>query len=245
MKIALIARHQIRLFSKSLAILVLFVVAPFFIIYIFGQAFTSIFAASGAGIRAMDYFGITLLTLAVFQGTSIASWGVFKEKKSNTEPRLAIAPIGKGEVVYGTFIGTWISLYFLSCLVLLLVKVFLSVNYGPSIALTLLLLAAETSLAAALGVSCAVLVDQERTANGIINAVVPFLVFLGGGYTVIPESGFLHDISVLSPIRWLNLAMITAIRPGPNEYIGVALSFCLLLSACLLGLAGIKVWRRR
>ena len=62
----LFAGHQLRLQLRSPGILALFIVGPLFIIFVFGQAFTAIFAAGNQGFSAMQYFGVTLLTMAVF-----------------------------------------------------------------------------------------------------------------------------------------------------------------------------------
>ena len=241
-----IALNQIRLFSKSSGTLALFIIGPVFIIYLIAQAFTGIFASGGQGLRALDYFGVTILTITVFQGTSVASWAIFKDKRSNTEVRISLAPVKKWEFLCGTFLGVWVSLAVLSCAIFVLLILLLSVDYGPRPGFALLFLTAEAFLAAAIGVSLAVLLDNEKAANGIVSTIVPLFVFIGGGYMMIPETGFLADISVLSPIRWLNLALLSEASGSPNkEYALTALLFCFALSAVLLAGAGIKVWRKK
>lgn len=240
MNILYISRHQIRLFLKTPVIPLLFIAAPVFIIYIIGQALTGVFAASGAEINAMNYFGVTLLNLAVFQGTSLAAWGVFKEKKSNTSIRLSLAPLAKSTVVWGTFLGIWAVLGTLSFIVLFLLQTLLSVTYAASSGQILVLLGVESLLAAALGVSLSVLLEQEKTANAVISTMVPILVFIGGGYFPVPDSGFLHNLSVISPLRWINLAMLEQMD---NSYFLTALLFSLAAASVLLGLAALKVRR--
>ena len=115
-----IALNQIRLFSKSSGTLALFIIGPVFLIYVIAQAFTGIFASGGQGLRVLDYFGVTILTLTVFQGTSVASWAIFKDKRSNTEVRISLAPVKKWEFLCGTFLGVWISLAVLSCAIFIL-----------------------------------------------------------------------------------------------------------------------------
>ena len=244
MKLWLIIRHQMRLFLKTPNLLILLIAAPLFMIFIFGQSFQAIWEKSSLGFRALDYFGITLLTLVVFNGAQIALWGVHKEKKSHTEPRLSIAPVGKDTVIYGTFLGTWIILTVLTFLLVFLARFVLSVNYGPAMGPVLLLLAAETLLAASLGVSLAILL-REKAANALLATVIPLLCFLGGCYVMIPDSGFFHDISVVSPLRWVNLALMAAARGGSNEYTGPALLFCSILSVLFIGLTGIKIRRKK
>lgn len=244
MTLIIFIRHQIRLFLKSPNLLILVIAAPLFMIFIFGQAFSAIFSQAGSEISSRDYFGITLLTLAVFNGTFIASWGIYKEKKSNTEPRITAAPVNTGTVIFGTFLGTWIILTILSFLIILLASFVLSVNYGPSPGLPLLLISAETILAAAFGVCMAFLL-QEKISNALLSIGVPLFVFLGGSYTMIPETGFLHDLSYFSPLRWINLALLEANKQGGNAYTLPALTFCGILSALFLGLTAIKLGRKK
>ena len=244
MKLWLIMRHQIRLFLKTPNLLILLIAAPLFMIYIFGQSFQAVWEKAATGFRALDYFGVTFLTLVVFNGAQIALWGVHKEKKSHTEPRLRVAPVEKDTVVYGTFLGTWIILTVLTFLLVFLARFVLSVDYGPSMVPVLLILAAETLLAASLGVSMAVLL-REKTANALLSAVIVILCFLGGCYAMVPDSGVLHDISVVSPVRWVNLALMAAARGGGSEYTGPALLFCSLLSVLFIGLTGLKIRREK
>lgn len=244
MTIQLLARHQVRLLTKNPGMIALFIIGPVFIIFIIGQALAGVFENAGMGIQAMDYFGATILTLAVFQGTSIAAWGMLKEKKSNTESRLALSPVRKEALLWGTFLGTWLFLGILSFIVLFLLKNILSVHYGPSTPSVLLLLAAESFLASAAGVSLAVLLEKEKAANAVISSLVPVLIFIGGGYSPLPESGFLHDLAIISPIRWLNLALLTPSEdPVWGSYMTTAIFFCLALATLFLGITTLKLRR--
>ncbi len=244
MNLSIIVRHQIRLFLKTPGILVLIIAAPLFLIFIFGQAFTGIWDKASMGFSAMDYFGITLLTLTLFNGAMVAAWGVSKERKSNTEPRLGIAPLRRGTVVWGTFLGIWVILTALSFILVFLARFVLSVDYGPSAAPVLLVMAGETLLAASLGVSASFLLP-EKAANAILSTGVPLFCFLGGCYTMIPETGFLHDIAVVSPLRWVNLALLAEAAREGNGYTASALLFCVLLSVILMGLTGFGIRRKR
>ncbi|MBU0937281.1 MAG: ABC transporter permease [Spirochaetes bacterium] len=243
MTIILIALQQIRLLLKNPAVVLLFLAAPLFMIFVFGQAFTGVFVASGAPLRALDYFGVTLFTMAVVQGTFIASWGVFKEQKNNTRLRLRLAPLSNVAVVFGLFLGSWLILLVLSAIVLLLSAVLLSVNYGSSPAALALPLLALTLLASASGISAATLLGSERAAGGLLNTFVPLLVFLGGGYFMIPETGWLHSAARFSPLRWVNLALLEVPRSGFSQYTLPAVIFCTAAALLLLLAAGLKAAR--
>jgi ABC-2 type transport system permease protein len=243
MTLLIIAKEQIRLFLKKPNMLLIFIAVPFFMILLFGQAFSKIFLS--ADIRAIDYFGTTLLTMGICQGAFIAYWGVSKDKKSNTAVRMAIAPVAKSAVVFGTFFGTWICLLALGGIVFIAAKYLLSVDYGPSIGLTILLLGTESFFSAAFGLSISVLIEDEKSSGAILNTFIPLIVFLGGGYTMIPDSGFLHDIAIISPVRWINLAMFSALKNETNNYAEMAVIICVLVSVLLLGMTALKTGRRR
>lgn len=244
MTIILIALQQIRLLLKNPLVVLLFLAAPLFMIFIFGQAFTGVFIASGAPVKALDYFGVTLFTMAVFQGTFIASWGVFKEQKANTALRLRLAPLGNVAVMSGLFLGSWLILLALATIILLLAKALLSVDYGGSLPALALPLLSLTLLASASGIAIATLIGSERAAGGVLNTLVPLLVFLGGGYFMIPDSGWLHAAAGFSPLRWVNLALLSAARLGLNQYTVPAVVFCVAASLLLLLAAGVKAARR-
>jgi ABC-type multidrug transport system permease subunit len=243
MQILIIARAQLRLFLKNRVVILLFLCAPLFLIFLFGQAFSALFKLAGMGMSSTDYCGITFLSWAVLQGSSIAAWCAFKDRKLNTKLRLSLAPLDPLALVFGTFLGAWILIFAAGCLILALAALTLSVNYGPSLAAPILLLGALSFFSAALGLSIALLVGRERNATSLMGTLVPALVLLGGGYAPIPASGFLHEAARISPLRWINLAFFAERSGESDPYALVAILFCLIAAAVLLFLAGARARR--
>lgn len=244
MEIVFVALAQVRLFLKNRKIVLLLLSAPLFLIFLFGQAFSALFKLSGLGMGSTDYFGVTFLTWAVLQGSSVAAWCVLKERKLNTDARLSVSPLGPVPRLLGAFLGAWLLIFASGCLVIALAALTLSVDYGPSPVAPLLLLAALSLFASALGLSIAVLVGRERNATSLMGSLVPALVLLGGGYAPIPASGFLHEAARISPLRWVNLAFFALRSGGQGSYAPVAILYCLIASAVLLFLAGLGARRR-
>jgi ABC-type multidrug transport system permease subunit len=234
--ISLIALQTIKLLCKTPYVVALLLFAPLGLIFVFGQAFEGIFAASGQGLRAIDYFGPTMLTLSIFQGTFVATWAVAKERKSGASVRLSISPIAPIAPAFGAFAGSLAALISLGCAVAILATLALSARLGPDPLSTFAAIAAESCLAAALGTSLASIIRDERASNGIVNSAVPILIFLGGGYFRLPDSGFLYELSFVSPIRWINLSLLPASVGGSLEYLGFGIAFCLATAAALLAL---------
>ncbi len=242
MNVINIAGAQIKLFTKNPKLLLLFVAGPLFLIYIFGEAFSSIFAS--APLSAKSYFGSTLLTMALMQGAYIAFWAVSKDRNTGTEPRLALAPVSVLQRVLGAFLASFISLSALAYLILGLCVGILSIRYQASLDSVLLVLAITCLLATSIGMAVGLVVKKDQAASGILNVCVPLVIFLGGGYAMIPDSGFLHEAARFSPLRWLNLALMSADRAQCLGYLRVGAAYSLGVSLFLLAISALVIRRK-
>lgn len=246
MNILILCRHQIRLLSRSPGILFALFMAPVLMIYLFGMVFASLINDPKSGLGAIDYFGSTLLSLGVLQGTFIASWGIGKEERTGAKLRLSIAPLSPENAILGTLLGTWIILFSLSSLVYLACRFFLSAQYALPLPLVLAVIGAESFLACALGIGLSTLAGSEKKASPLLSTMVPLLCFLGGSYTMIPPDGILHELAPISPVRWVNLALLPdtlrAITAGANvmpaqQYLLPVMISCLVPGAIILSVA--------
>ncbi len=242
----ILSRHQLHLLSRSPGLLFGLFMAPVLMIYLFGLVFSSLINDPQTGLNATDYFGSTLLSLGILQGTFIASWAVGKEERTGAARRLAIAPVSPRQVLAGTLIGTWLILFSLSVLVYLACRFFLSVRYALPLPQVLAVIAAESFLACSFGIGLSSLAGSEKKASPIISTAVPLFCFLGGSYTMIPPQGALHDLARFSPLRWVNLALLPdalrAITAGPTvreapEYLLPVFLSCLIPGSIIILIA--------
>jgi ABC-2 type transport system permease protein len=138
--------------------------------------------------RAIDYFGITIVTMAALFGAFLGYYGVAKEKTLKTLTRIYTAPVTQIQFLLGTCLGTFAALIIQLAVVLLTGKYFLNIYYGENIPAVIFLLVCESFFALALGVGVAYLVDNSKAASGILNLIIPVFIFLGGGYMKLPDT---------------------------------------------------------
>lgn len=195
--------------------------------------------------RAIDYFGITILTLAVLYGAFLGSHGVVKEKSLKTLNRIYTAPVTKMQFLLGTCLGTLTALLIQMTTLFLAGKYLLSIYYGENIPAVVFLLLCEGFFALALGVGIANLVGNINAVIGILSGLIPVFIFLGGGYGKLPDTKVFEFFSRFSPVTWVNKALFETIYSTSHTYFLPAVLFCLGPGLLLLGISTVKVVRRK
>lgn len=181
--------------------------------------------------RALDYYAVTMLTLIILYGSTRAAYAIFNEKLMKTESRLYCTPVKKSTILLGKILGMlWVAV-FQVIFVVLFCKYVLGTYWGDHLGIILLLLISEVAFAVSLGVGMAYLVRGEVGASqGILNVLIPVLVFLGGGYVPIDSFGkTVLLIAKISPIKWVNTAIFQVIY---NNDLGTVLQST-ILNVCL------------
>ncbi len=243
--VLIIMRQQFRYLIKSPVTLMIFIFAPVFLVFILGQGLYAVFEADPGMPGAMEYFGLTILTMAAVLGGFISTWLIKNEGRYNTEMRLKISPVSMTSVYLGKLASSFVILVSLCMVIMFICRLVLSINYGSDIVLLLLLVAALAFFSTSLGSVIAVAFENEKAANGLLNTFFPLLIFLGGGYFKIPDKGFLKEISVVSPVRWVNLALNDLVYSGRTENIITAFLVCLVPGTVFVLLAVLIVRRGR
>ncbi|MBN2535360.1 MAG: ABC transporter permease [Spirochaetales bacterium] len=195
--------------------------------------------------RAIDYFGITILTMAILYGSFIGSFGVIKEKSLKTLNRIYTAPVTRVQFLLGICLGTIIILMLQLLILLLTEKYLLNIYFGENVPVVIALLFCESIFALSLGVGIAHLLDNINAVTGILNGFIPCLIFLGGGYMKLPDTGLFKILSWFSPLSWVNKALYEIIYSTSHHYFFPALLFCLVPGIVLLGISTIKAVRRK
>ena len=243
--IIIIMRQQFRYLIKSPVTLMILIFAPVFLIFIMGQSMYALFESDPGMPGAMDYLGITILTMGVMLGGFIPAWLILNDGKYKTAIRLEISPVSMTNVYIGKFASSFLILVLLSMIIMLICGLVLSINYGTDIVLLFLPVASLAFFSTSLGSLVAVTFRNEKAANGLLNTFFPLLIFLGGGYFKLPDEGFLKDISIISPVRWANLALTDLANSGANEKIGPAILVSVVPGIVFVLLAVLRVNRGR
>jgi len=163
--------------------------------------------------RAMDYYAVTMITLIIMYATMTGSYSITGERTTKTESRMVITPVTKYQIFIGKAIGCVLVTVLQILIVFLFSKYVLKINWGDNILVVLLILFSEIVMAISLGTGMALITKNESASNGILNALVPIMIFLGGGYVPLDQfqSKALNLITQVSPIKWTNEAILKVI----------------------------------
>lgn len=185
--------------------------------------------------RALDYYAITMLTLIILYGSTRASYAIFNEKLMKTESRLYCAPVKKSALLLGKILGMLLITMLQVIIVVVFCKYLLGTYWGSHLGTVLLLLTSEVVFAVSLGIGMAFMARGEvGPAIGILNLIIPFLVFLGGGYVPIDSFGkTILMVANISPIKWINSAIFQVIY---NNDFGTVLQSVLINVGLAVGL---------
>ncbi|WMJ79462.1 ABC transporter permease [Clostridium sp. MB40-C1] len=192
--------------------------------------------------KAIDYYGVTMTTLIIMYSSMTAAFGIVGEKNRKTSNRMIIAPITKKEIFMGKILSSVIITVIEIIIVIMFSKYVIKVNWGDNLPILLLVLFSEIVMAVSIGIGVAFLTKTEAVMNGILNAVIPVMVFLGGGYVPIDEfkNTLLTNVSNFSPIRWVNSSILNIVftnnyeKVFPAVLINFSIAFIFLMIASML-----------
>ncbi|WP_163194156.1 ABC transporter permease [Clostridium thermarum] len=184
--------------------------------------------------RAIDYYAVTMVSLIIMYSSMAGMYSILSEKTRKTENRLLIAPISKNKLLIGKMLGTIVSTILQLTMVIIASKFILKANWGEDILTVAIILITEAMAFISLGVAVALLFKRESAANGILNTVIPAFAFLGGGYMNIEDIGSeaLLKIANISPIRWVNIAILNIIYN--NDYSGVSTTLAINVTSIII-----------
>jgi ABC-2 type transport system permease protein len=169
--------------------------------------------------RSIDYYAVTMISLIILYGSMGGSYGIIGERTRKTEGRMLTAPVRKTELLAAKVIGSVLITVFQITVVVLVSKFILKVYFGENMLPIVLILLSEIIMAVSLGVGTAFLVKNESAINGILNAIIPFIAFLGGAYVPLKQfgDGFLLKLTNISPLMWVNRSIVNTIYSGDTS----------------------------
>jgi ABC-2 type transport system permease protein len=178
---------------------------------------------------SLDYYAVSMLTLILMYASLTGLWGVKGEQNLKTGSRILCSPVRKSEYLLGKVLGGILVTLVQACLVILFSKFILKAYWGTDILTIMLLVVAQSIMAISIGTGIAFLIRNDGAASGVLNTIIPMVVFFGGGYTPLENMGpGIMKLSVVSPVRWMNDAIFRVIYN--NDY-------SLVLTALLVNLA--------
>lgn len=163
--------------------------------------------------RAIDYYGITMTTLIILYAAMTAGYGIKQEQTLKTGNRMKVSPVKKGEVFVGKVLGSWTITVIQILVVLIFSKYIIKVDWGNNLGVVSLILFSEILMAVSIGTIVALTIKSEGAMVGVLNLIIPVMVFLGGGYVPLDQfkSNIMIALSKFSPITWINEAILNVV----------------------------------
>jgi len=196
---------------------------------------------------SLDYYAVTMMTLILLYASMTGFWSIRSDIEQRTASRTLSAPVRKYEFLTGKVLGSIIITLIQALVVVLFSGLILKAYWGEDPVTVALLLLSYSIMTVSIGVGLAFIFKNSGAANGVLNSVIPFFVFLGGGYIPLSVMGSTFEkISVISPVKWINLALLGVIYD--NDYskvlisigINVVIAAVFILMAVLISRKGTK-----
>jgi len=193
---------------------------------------------------SIDYYAIAMTTMIALYAAISGSLLFRGERTRHTAIRLMAAPIGKGELFAGKVIGCTLINFLSVIIVVLFSKFVYQADWGSHYGIVFLVLGTEVVLAVSLGLGVGYLVKGE-SPNAVIMIFTQIASFVGGAYFPIATFGnFMGFVTYLSPLRWANTALISAIYMDDMSAAWRAIGLNIGVAAAFL-LFSIVIMRKR
>jgi|LSQX01.1.fsa_nt_gb ABC-2 type transport system permease protein len=187
-----------------------------------------------------DYYAITMLTLILLYACLTGFWGVRGEIEQKTAGRILCAPTTNYQLLAGKVFGSIIVTILQGLVVVVFSGLVLKAYWGEDMLTVAILIISYSIMAVSIGVGLAFLFKNTEAASGIMNTIIPILVFLGGGYVPLSEmDGIISDISSISPVKWINSALFSVIYDGNYSNVAVSIGVNLGLSVLFISISAV------
>lgn len=187
---------------------------------------------------SLDYYAVSMMSLIIMYASLTGLWGVRNDINRKTGDRILCAPVRPYELLTGKVIGSIIVTAVQALVVVLFSGLILKANWGDDPVILALLLLAHSIMAVSMGVGLAYLFKNDGSANGVLNTIIPFFVFLGGGYVPISEMGStLVKLSSISPVKWVNSALFKVIYDGDYSHVPISIGINLGIATIFILIA--------
>lgn len=189
---------------------------------------------------SLDYYTITMISMILMYASMTGFWSVRSDIEQKTASRTLCAPVRGYELLTSKVFGCIIVTLVQVLVVILFSGFVLKAYWGDDLVTVALLLLSQSIMSVSMGVGLAYPFKKSDAANGTLNAIIPILVFLGGGYVPLEVMGSgIAKLSVISPIKWINSALFRVIYDGDYSHVAIALGINLTIAAAFILIAAL------
>lgn len=190
--------------------------------------------------ESLDYYAVAILTLILMYSSMTGFWSIKSEQTMRTGNRILCAPVRKHEILIGKILGAVAVTVVQAGVVILFSKFILKANFGNDLATLLLLVVVESLMAISMGTVTALLIKNEGAAQGVLNTLIPVVIFFGGGYVPLSVMGEgIERISVISPMKWINDAIFRVIYDSDYSAVPIAILVNLVIAAAFITISAV------
>lgn len=172
----------------------------------------NVISTEGKAPRAIDYYGVAMLVLAIMGSAGFAADMVSEDYFENVGLRIKATPIKSYEKLIGKILGCVADIFIKGIIVVAFSKLVYGVNWGSNFGMIAIIIISAAVFATSLGMFVTMAIGSGSKAASLLNMLNIFFTFTGGGYVVIisqdvHESAFMH----LSPNFYPQTALFNVI----------------------------------
>ena len=172
----------------------------------------SIISTEGKAPRAIDYYGVAMLILAIMNSAAFAADMVSEDYFENVGVRIKTAPVKTYERLLGKILGCVFDIFIKGMIIIGFSKLAYGVNWGNNFGMIALIIISAAVFSTIFGMFITMAVGSGNRATGIISIVNNVFTFGAGGYALIVTQDVHQSILMhLSPNFYPQTALLNVI----------------------------------
>ena len=196
------------------------------------------------GLTSYDYYGITIITFFIL-GSSIVSLQAIKEEKSKKANTRILSIIDNStSFLLSKIISVFLLVIFFSLITIVLSIIFLDVNFG-SVTHVMIVLLPFIFFSSTIGVTLGILFKNEELIKQLLNLFINISAILGGTFFSIGALSVLNEISIISPLKWMNSVLFQMIFDNNFSLYYLILIVNIILSIIFIVISTLKLKREK
>lgn len=207
----------------------------------------NVISIEGKAPRAIDYYGVAMLILAIMSSASFAADMVSEDYFENVGVRIKASPAKPYERLIGKVLGCVFDIFIKAVIIIAFSKIAYNVNWGNNLGMVGVIIISAAVFSTALGMFITMAVGSGSKASGIVNLLNNVFTFMAGGYAVIiTQNVNISAIMHLSPNFYPQTALLNVIYSNNYNinvhffntfgYISMLWVFSVLLFICFIAL---------
>lgn len=196
-----------------------------------------------ARISMISYYAAGMTGMFLLFGSMFGAFSFVQERREQTLARMLSTPASRLAIVGGKAIGVLMIGVGQFTVLFLGTRLLFGVDWGQSVAATLMIGFAEALAAAGLAMTLAALGKTERSIGGIAPAAI--MLFAATGGSMVPTEQlpkFLLPVQVISPVYWTVNGFLDVMRGATVADVVPNIAAILAIGAALFAFG---VWRLR